>query len=68
MGGQGLRAVALGYLRAVPVTTKSTSRLPHSERTSRSRQIENRSGEPFRAAVSAGVGLDLMLASFAPDD
>jgi hypothetical protein len=62
-----MRSVVRGYRRAVPVTTKSTSRAPHTEHTSRSRQSRTDVPAPCRAAISA-VGLDLVLAGFAPDD
>jgi hypothetical protein len=44
------------YCRAVPVTTKSTSRAPHSEQTSLSRQSRTLVSAPYRAPISAGSG------------
>ena len=44
------------YRRAVPVTTKSTCRPPHSEHTSRSRQSRTEVSAPYRVAISAAYG------------
>jgi hypothetical protein len=46
----------LSYRRADPVTTISTSRLPHREQTSRSRHSETVVSAPYSCAISAASG------------
>jgi hypothetical protein len=60
-GSNGLRA---HFTRA----TISSRRLPQWEQTSRSRQSSTDVSAPYRAAISAGSGSDLMLAVLAPND
>ena len=54
MGDRGDMLGGRSYRRAVPVTTKSTSRPPHLEQTRRSRQSRTEVSAPYRAAISAG--------------
>jgi hypothetical protein len=67
-GSNGLRA---HFTRATCPTHHhieiSTCR-PQREQTSRSRQSSTGVSAPYRAAISAGIGLDLVAAITAPDD
>jgi hypothetical protein len=51
-----LPLAARPYRRSVPLTTMSTSRLPHAEHTSRSRQLGTAVSAPYRRSRSAGSG------------
>jgi hypothetical protein len=62
------RGVIYSRRRFVAVTTISTLCLPQPEQTNRSRQSSTGVFGAVSSSHLGGIGLDLMLASVAPDD